>query len=297
MQMSDGTGLAVDRRTERRGRLDEVDLDKLDLTKFNNGRNPYSSPFLDGAFRPGKAYFRKMIADWGFSGLGRIADICSGYARWSIFLAEVNEFVCGFESLPGAVEISRGLSAFLGLDNTAFEVADVTGLTSAPNDSFDGAWCNNALQFVQRDKTLSEIHRILKPGGVMFLGVYNGPARVLEKFFEGYKVGGIAHAKTKFALRGLREGPMFHGEGNYASVDAIEDMLRGFGFALSTNYKVKVDMKPRAVPTTLFAEELNDLQSLAARLEGDAAFAAEFAAHPEVAYRFPMNLHLCAVKV
>ena len=267
------------------------------MLKFNQGRNPYASPYIAGGFRPGKEYFRKIIADWGFVSCGKIADICSGYARWSVFLAEVNEFVCGFERNLDAITLSRRLCEYLALDNVSFEVADVTQLISTPDGAFDGAWCFNAMQFVERDKALSEIYRILKPGGRLFVGVYNGAGRVLEKFFEGYRAGGLAHPKTRFALRGLKGGAMYNGKGNFASADVIEKVLRQFGFTPSPDREIEVQMKPRAAPTTLFTDEVRDLQSLAVRLESDAAFASKFAAHPEVAYRYPINLHFSAIKV
>lgn len=120
--MSIGTGGT--RESLRRGRVDDVDLARLDLVKFNQGRNPYASPFIAGGFRPGKEYFRKIIADWGFTSCGKIADICSGYARWSVFLAEVNEFVCGLERNRDAITLSRRLCEYLALDNVSFEAAE-----------------------------------------------------------------------------------------------------------------------------------------------------------------------------
>lgn len=280
----------------RRGRIDAIDnLRTFDVVEFN-GSNPFPNDFALGGFQRGAEYYRGVVRRWGFENLGTIADIAAGFGRWSVFLAEVNDFVCGYERNEAGLDLARKLSAHFGLDNTRFEVADVTALKSA-GGQYDGAWCFNTMQFVDRAKTLSGIHRILKPGGLLHLGVHNAAGRVLEKFFAGYRKGGLTHNTTRFALRGLKEGPFYHGKGNYASAEHSEEILGQFGFKLSPEHEIEVELSPKAPDSNRYAEELRDLPALARRLESDDKFAAEFAEHPELAFVHPVNVHLTAVRI
>jgi len=286
---------AMNTMASRRGRIDEIEnIETLDLAKLYG--NPFpSNDFIKGGLRPGPAYFRTAIEKWGFRDLGTIADIGSGYGRWSVFLAEANPQVVGFERNKDAVALSEKLASYLGLDNAKFVVTNTTKLPAEPA-SFDGAWCYNALQFMPREQVMREIHRILKPGGKLFLGVFNAEGRVLEKFFEGYAAGGLAHEKTKFAIRSLRQGAAFNGMPNYGSVDTVHRMLAEFGFEMCAEPALDLEWSRKQVQTEAYAEELKDLSALAARLESDEGFAHEFARHGALAYLLPMNLNFCAIK-
>jgi len=197
----------------------------------------------------------------------------------------------------GAVELSRKLASHFGLDNARFDVADVTALPAADGE-FDRVWASNVLQFVDRGRTLSEAHRVLTPGGILFLGVYNGAGRVLEKFFHGYQARGPGDNRVRFAIKSLKQGPLFSdGNGTFASPENIEKVMAQFGFEICAEPAMEVEMGRRRRPTDLFADELSDLQVLGSRLESDPDFAARFAEHPEIAYTLPQNLHFCARRV
>ena len=191
--------------TVRRGSIDEeADLETLDLRRFNDGVDPWAPVrMMQTGFKRGRGFYRETVAKWGFVELGRVIDVGCGYARWSVFLAEVNERLYGIERNEGGVVLSRNLSAHLGLGNTEYDVGDVSEIPCEA-ESFDGAWCFGVAHVVDRARMLREIHRILVPGGALFLGAFNSTARVLEKFFEGYRAGGLSADKTRFALRALR---------------------------------------------------------------------------------------------
>jgi|GEM_PF-5428232 len=281
----------------RRGDIDRVpDLATLDLSSLNDPRDPYDNAFLAGGFREGAAYFRDAVRKWGFADLGVVADIASGYGRWSMFLAEANEGVHGFERNSAAVRLSRNIAARFGLDNAAFEVADVTALP-CEDGVFDGAWCFNVMQFVDRKLTLAQMHRILRPGGRVFIGHYNGIARVLEKFLEGYRAGGLAHPTTRFALAGMKGGPFNDAIGNYGAVETMREILAGRGFALLDDPPMEVELKRKAAVPAALVEYVRDPAVLAEKMENADGLAAAFADHAELAYgSSPMNIHFCAVK-
>jgi SAM-dependent methyltransferase len=283
----------------RRGQIDKVeDLASFDLVEFNGGVNPIrGGSIVERAFMVGAKFYRSQVEKWGFSELGAVADIGAGYGRWSLFLAEVNPSVHGFERVDESVELAKKLAAYFELANATFEVADVTALPASDN-SYDGAWCFNVLQFVDRRKALTEIHRVLKPGGLMMLGAYNGLGRVLERFFQGYAAGGLADRNAQFALQSLKQGPEFHdSNGTYGSEEHIDAILAEFGFAPSPAHPVELRRSPKVADTSSFTKELENLSELAERLQGDPDFLAEFTKHPDLAYRYPLALSVGATKI
>jgi SAM-dependent methyltransferase len=153
------------------------------------------------------------------------------------------------------------------------------------------------LQFVDRAKLLREAHRILAPGGLLMIGVYNAPGRVLEKLFTGYKAGGIENHAAKFALRSLRQGPLFdEGNGTFGSVAHLGEVLNRFGFDLDPTRPPEEEMHRRAKPLPDIRPLLDDLPAFADRFERDPAFADEMVSTPGVAFLLPINLHAGAIR-
>ena len=284
-------------RTAPRGRIDEVDLASFDVVEFNGGVNPWEPVrSVHSSFKPGPAPFRRSVREWGFDGLGSVIDLGCGYGRWSMFLAEANDRLVGLERNAAGVELCRKLAAHFALDNAEFAAGDVRDVPW-PDASFDGAWCNNVVQFVDRGKLLDECRRLLEPGGSLFLGVANSTGRVLEKFFAGYAKGGLAHNTTRWALTSLRQGPLDDGRPNYTTLETIGETLERHGLELVTCRRR--DKSGRGVelqPDTPFQEELHDLPALAARLESDERLAAELARHPQLANAFPQHVEALARK-
>jgi ubiquinone/menaquinone biosynthesis C-methylase UbiE len=280
-----------------KGRIDEIeDLSSMDLVAFH-GSNPWANQFITGGFKAGPKYYRTYVEKWGFTDLDNVADIGSGYGRWAVFLGEVNGKVTGYERNAEAVALSNKLAEHFALPDVRFETAEVTKIP-APDESVDAAWCFNGLHLFPRADCLKEAHRILKPGAPIFFGAYNALGGVLDKFFEGYARGGMADYVTKFALRSLKETALPEANGGTcADAESIGAVLRHHGFELSHDHPIDAQMRPKAVQSPLYADELKDVPALAARLETDEAFREEFAKHPEIAQGYPVNLNFLAVRL
>jgi len=281
----------------RRGAIDQIDgLEAMDLVAFNDSVNPWNNAFVETGFRPGPAYFRDSVAERGFMELGAIADVGSGYGRWSMFLGEVNASVRGFERNAEAVKLSGKLARYFQLPNVEFSVADARQLP-ADDASFDGVWCYNGLHLLPRADALKEMHRILKPGGRLFLGAYNGLGHVLQKFFQGYRNGGLKDPLTSFALQSLSDGsrPEANG-GSYAARELVEPVLKHFGFVLDGAHAIEEHMNDRPSDCDRFRDQLQDVSALADRIRNEPGFADEFSRYPEIATRYPINLDIQAIK-
>jgi ubiquinone/menaquinone biosynthesis C-methylase UbiE len=282
---------------KRKGRIDEIkDLSSMDLIAFNDQVNPWANQFITGGFKSGTTYYRNIIEKWGFTGFRNVADVGSGYGRWAVFLGEVNTKVCGYERNAGAVELSRKLAEYFELPNVRFETAEVTKIPVKDN-SCDAVWCFNGLHLFPRTDCLNEIRRILKPGKPLFLGHYSGLGTVLEKFFEGYRKGGMGDFLTKFALGSIKSAEMADANSfTYCSPDGIGKVLDAFGFELSSDHPIEPQMRARAQASDMFTEEMRDIPAFAQRLEEDEAFRTEFVRHPDIANRYPVNMNVLAIK-
>lgn len=204
---------------------DEV-LRSLDLTRFNDGENPYESNSVANTFQKGAAYYRRELERWGFTGRRRVLDLMCGQGRWSVFLAEANDELVGIDRNAGGIKIAQGLCEHLGLGNARFVAGDVAETRQFEDESFDAIWVWNALIYVERGPCLDEIHRMLRPGGRVLLGGVNSTGRLLEKLVFGLKGNTSRHKSQRWqAIHALRRGPHYEGRPNFVTLRTAARIL------------------------------------------------------------------------
>ena len=99
----------------------------------------------------------------------RVLDMGCGPGFVSAWLAEAVApgELYGIDIEPSQIEMSKHLAAERGYDNASFRVADIVDLPFE-DGFFDVACCNDVLAYVpDTQAALSEVKRILKPGGVV----------------------------------------------------------------------------------------------------------------------------------
>jgi ubiquinone/menaquinone biosynthesis C-methylase UbiE len=80
--------------------------------------------------------------------------------------------VTGIDISPGSLETARTLKAKFGLDNAEFRLQDMLRLPFADN-SFDIVWAWGTVHHTTDPfRAISELIRVLRPGGSLFLAVY-----------------------------------------------------------------------------------------------------------------------------
>jgi SAM-dependent methyltransferase len=95
----------------------------------------------------------------------------AGQGSFSLRLAQLGFEVTSVDDSPAAVDVLRGR-----LQGTV-ELADVTAMPFA-DESFDAAVLGEVLEHVRDDTgALSEVARVLRPGGVLAVSVPANPAR------------------------------------------------------------------------------------------------------------------------
>lgn len=239
--------------------LEESQLKALDLTSFNGGVNPYpkGDKSLERTFSwPIERYRRTISEVVGATG-GRVLDLLCGAGRWSVFLAEQNTEVLGIDHLPGCTRIADGLCKHFGFSNAEFEAGDVSYISKLPSESFDTVWIYSALQYVERENTLNECYRLLKPGGKLFVGNYNSYGLMLEHVIKGVEGRKINEGSSQWALDALQRGEQADGLPSFISPEGASAMCARFGFRL-VMAKSDQEFYPGSSPPVQVAETAVD---------------------------------------
>jgi ubiquinone/menaquinone biosynthesis C-methylase UbiE len=93
--------------------------------------------------------------------LGHAVEIGCGSGYFTRALAGKSETVVATDFAPGMIDMAR--AALATCDNVRFQTEDCQNTTFADR-TFDTVFMSLVLQFVDADRALGEMHRILKPG-------------------------------------------------------------------------------------------------------------------------------------
>lgn len=104
----------------------------------------------------------------GFEGRENVLDLACGMGQWTIALGRLNGNAVGVDKAVSRLMLGSALAADQGAENVSFAWSRMEKL-AFPSASFDGVFCYGAFMFGRRDQTLSEMHRLLRPGGLLYL--------------------------------------------------------------------------------------------------------------------------------
>ena len=127
--------------------------------------------------------------------LGNLAEFGCGTGFFTQTLAENADKIVATDLSPGMIEIAKSL---VKATNVTFQLEDCQK-SSLPDAEFDTAFISLVIQFTEPERTLAEMHRILKPGGKLIIANLDSLAltgldrvrcqiRILYRGMTGYKV-------------------------------------------------------------------------------------------------------------
>jgi trans-aconitate methyltransferase len=189
------------------------------------------------------------------AGRRTIVDVGCGTGRQSLALAEAGFDVVGIDASPDMIAVARERTS-----EVAFEVADLTSWQ--PASPFDGALCrgvlNDLTEDVERQAAMDALSRMLRPGGLLVLGV-----REIERTRTRFKREPVI---TRSA-----EGVFFRAEGEF-----IGDVVRVRETISSANQRADHEFRMRPWSLTEVDERAAaaGFTRVERRLEGDRIVAA-----------------------
>ncbi len=138
-----------------------------------------------------------LIANLDLQSDWRVLDIATGPGHTAFALAPHVFDIVATDLTPKMLEVARGLARDRNIDNVSFEVADAECL-HFESASFDVVTCRIAPHhFARIDLFLSEVARVLKPGGRFGLVDNVAPD---TRSTPGFSVEDLTHASTEYNL-------------------------------------------------------------------------------------------------
>lgn len=96
----------------------------------------------------------------------RIAEIGCSFGQMTFLLTGKFREVVAVDLSPESIDLVRRRAAHYDVRNLTLHAADAENLSMLEKDSFDAAFSFSVLRYIPHpERALSEIHRILKPGG------------------------------------------------------------------------------------------------------------------------------------
>lgn len=119
-------------------------------------------------------YYQKRIQKLGFVGKKtRLLDAACGCAVWAVAGAGLNKEICGIDSTKEYLAVGESIKVKLKIENLKLKLGKLESLPY-PDKYFDYIVCYNAWMYTNREKSLKEMDRVLKPGGMIYLASIAG---------------------------------------------------------------------------------------------------------------------------
>lgn len=132
----------------------------------------YEKHFLELEFTGDNSleYYKNRLVDLGFTGKSSVLDAGCGMGQWSIAMAQLNNHVEGADINIGRLFVAKDMAQQMSVENTRFRYGSAEN-SPFPDDNFDAVFCYGVFMFTQMPNSLLEFHRVLKPGGKLYLNV------------------------------------------------------------------------------------------------------------------------------
>lgn len=114
-----------------------------------------------------QSVYRNRLKAIGFCDKSHVLDAGCGMGQWLPALSELNENSVGLESQASRVEFLKQLQPHL-LPSVKIFQGELEAMPFEES-SFDAIFCNSVIYCTDYPKVLEEFHRVLRPGGQLYL--------------------------------------------------------------------------------------------------------------------------------
>ena len=140
------------------------------IEKYADILDPASIEFCRRIFGTAPEVYANRLRAIGFSGLGHVLDAGCGFGQWALQIARMNGSVSAVDVDVNRLEFLRDLMHSEGFSPCIRE----SKVSQLPFEdaSFDGVFSYSVIFIDDWKRCLAEFHRVLKPGGRLYLN-YN----------------------------------------------------------------------------------------------------------------------------
>lgn len=182
---------------------DEKMTTSLWKNKYDNGEDRHWMEDLEPS-----PLAKEVVDELKAAGIkgANVLEIGIGNGRDSIYIAKEGHNVVGIDIANEPVRVTQKKAKDGRLDNATFEIGDAEKLRY-DDATFDAVYSVAAVHSTLLDDTLSQIYRVLKPGGTAKLFLYTkiktGPKWI--NYWSPVQIKNIAN-KSGFKIKKFREG-------------------------------------------------------------------------------------------
>lgn len=134
-------------------------------------------------------YYSKRLLKIGFQGAKtKLLDAGCGAGHWAIAASYLNKEVKGIDSTEKYLSVARDLKKNFMCENLDLVLGKMENLPYKDN-YFDYVVSYCVWMYTDREKSLKEMYRVLKPGGKIYLGAVTGFGWYLKLIIEGLMKG------------------------------------------------------------------------------------------------------------
>lgn len=170
--------------------------------------------------------------------LGNLAEFGCGTGFYTQALAGKAAHVVATDISPGMLALANEQ---INAANVTFQVEDCQK-TSFPDGAFDTTFMSLVIHFVEPDKALAEMHRILKPGGTLIIANLDPAALTgLDRVRSLVRI--LYHGVTGYRLR----PPKGFGK-NVITQERLCDLLGTFGFKVVSTETIRNTSRSSNIP-------------------------------------------------
>lgn len=137
-------------------------------TLKKNQLTPNNHAFVQRIFNNGISDYVDRLKQYGFLDFGHVLDAGCGFGQWSLALSQLNKAVYSCDADVERVEFLHKIAVENKINNIHTRQSLIDNLPY-DSESFDAVFCYGVIFLTPWKKSLSELVRVLKPGGKLYV--------------------------------------------------------------------------------------------------------------------------------